>query len=79
MLLAAGGVDGEPRRPLLELVRMFATWASRQAGKTIRGEDLLDELQRELGRDAKLLHPIASVPGRSFAAGCSSATPVSAG
>ena len=39
----------------------FATWASRQAGQTIRGEDLLEELRRELGRDAKLLHPIASV------------------
>ena len=39
----------------------FATWASRQAGRTIRGEDLLDELQRELGRDAELMHPIASL------------------
>ena len=38
----------------------FATWASRQAGRTIRGEDLLGQLQRELGRDAELLHPIAS-------------------
>lgn len=39
----------------------FATWASRQAGQTIRGEDLLDELQRELDRDGKLLHPISSL------------------
>ena len=39
----------------------FATWASRQAGQTIRGEDLLDELQRELGRDGELLHPVASL------------------
>jgi hypothetical protein len=39
----------------------FATWASRQAGRTIRGEDLLDRLQRELGRDAELLHPIRSL------------------
>jgi hypothetical protein len=39
----------------------FATWASRQAGGTIRGEDFLDALQRELGRDAELLHPIASL------------------
>ena len=39
----------------------FATWASRQAGGTIRGEDLLDALQRELGRDAELLHPIDSL------------------
>jgi hypothetical protein len=39
----------------------FATWASRQAGRTIRGEDLIDALRRELGRDAELLHPIASL------------------
>jgi hypothetical protein len=39
----------------------FATWASRQAGRTIRGEDLLDALRGELGRDAELLHPIASL------------------
>jgi hypothetical protein len=39
----------------------FATWASRQAGRTIRGEDLLDRLERELGRDAELLHPIRSL------------------
>ena len=36
----------------------FATWASRQAGRTIRGEDLLDGLEHELGRDAELLHPV---------------------
>ena len=36
----------------------FATWASRQAGRTIRGEDLLYRLQGELRRDAELLHPI---------------------
>ena len=41
----------------------FATWASRQAGRTIRGEDLLDRVGRELGRDAELLHPIAVVRG----------------
>jgi len=39
----------------------YATWASRQAGRTIRGEDLLDLLMRELGRDAELLHPIRSL------------------
>jgi hypothetical protein len=39
----------------------FATWASRQAGRTIRGEDLLDHLMHELGRDAELLHPIRSL------------------
>jgi hypothetical protein len=36
----------------------FATWASRQAGRTIRGEDLLAGLEHELGRDAELLHPV---------------------
>jgi hypothetical protein len=38
----------------------YATWASRQAGRTIRGEDLLYRLQGELRRDAELLHPIQS-------------------
>jgi hypothetical protein len=38
----------------------FATWASRQAGCTIRGEDMLDELARVLGRDAEFLHPLDS-------------------
>jgi len=38
----------------------FATWASRQAGRTIRGEDMLDELMRVLGRDADLVHPVQS-------------------
>lgn len=39
----------------------FATWASKQAGATIRGEDMLDDLQRELGRGGELLHPVASL------------------
>jgi hypothetical protein len=39
----------------------FATWASRQAGRTIRGEDTSDWLDRELGRGAELLHPIRSL------------------
>jgi hypothetical protein len=39
----------------------FATWASRQAGSTIRGEDLLDRLQRHLGRRARLLAPLQSL------------------
>ena len=39
----------------------FATWASRQAGRTIRGEDLLAALEHELGRDAELLHPVDSL------------------
>jgi hypothetical protein len=39
----------------------FATWASRQAGSTIRGEDLLDRFERRLGRRAWLLAPIESL------------------
>lgn len=35
----------------------FAAWASRQAGTTIRGEDLLDRFQRRLGQAASLLAP----------------------
>src|SRR5262245_52523066 len=43
----------------------FATWASRQAGSTIRGEDLLDRFHRHLGRQARLLAPIQSL-GRAL-------------
>ena len=39
----------------------FATWASRQAGNTIRGEDFLDTLDRILGRRSWVLAPLASV------------------
>jgi len=40
----------------------YATWASRQAGHTIRGEDLLEGLGRRLGgRRRRLLHPIATL------------------
>jgi hypothetical protein len=39
----------------------FATWASRQAGRTIRGEDLLAHLERRLGHGRRLLHPVASL------------------
>jgi hypothetical protein len=53
-LAAAMGARGDPCSNWCT----FATWASRQAGRTIRGEDLLAELQRELGRDAELLHPV---------------------
>ena len=42
----------------------YATWASRQAGETIRGEDLLDHLERRLGEGRWLLHPIRTVWGR---------------
>jgi hypothetical protein len=39
----------------------FATWASRQAGSTIRGEDFLDTLERVLGRRSWLLAPLQSL------------------
>jgi hypothetical protein len=38
----------------------FATWASKQAGCTIRGEDLDAAVRRELGDGFSLLHPIRS-------------------
>ena len=38
----------------------FATWASKQAGCTIRGEDLDAAVRRELGEGASLLHPMRS-------------------
>ena len=39
----------------------FATWASRQAGSTIRGEDLLDTLDRILATRSWLLAPLQSI------------------
>jgi hypothetical protein len=39
----------------------FATWASRQAGCTIRGEDLLDRLTRHANRRWSLRNPIRSI------------------
>ena len=39
----------------------YATWASRQAGRTIRGEDLLEHLNRLLGDSHWLLHPLATL------------------
>src|SRR6187397_3315057 len=39
----------------------FATWASRQAGGSIRGEDLLEHLGRTFGRGGRLLHPIRTL------------------
>jgi hypothetical protein len=39
----------------------YATWASKQAGRTIRGEDLLEHLGRRLGKGRWLLHPIATL------------------
>ena len=39
----------------------FATWASRQAGSTIRGEDAAALLRERLGRRRELLHPVQSL------------------
>ena len=39
----------------------YATWASRQAGRTIRGEDWLEQLGRRLGERRWLLHPLATL------------------
>jgi hypothetical protein len=43
----------------------FATWASRQAGRTIRGEDAIGFFEDRLGRSRELLHPLQSL-GRWF-------------
>jgi hypothetical protein len=42
----------------------YATWASRQAGRTIRGEDLLEQLGDRLGEGRWVLHPIATLSRR---------------
>jgi hypothetical protein len=42
----------------------YATWASRQAGRTIRGEDVLEQLERSLGERRRLLHPIRTLSRR---------------
>ena len=39
----------------------YATWASRQAGRTIRGEDLLAYLEQRLVEGRWVLHPIATL------------------
>jgi hypothetical protein len=39
----------------------FATWASRQAGCSIRGEDLIDQFQRKLRDGSALLHPVRAL------------------
>jgi hypothetical protein len=39
----------------------YATWASRQAGRTVRGEDLLEHLGNRLTERRWLLHPIATL------------------
>lgn len=38
-----------------------ATWASRQAGRTVRGEDLLEHLGNRLTGRRRLLHPITTL------------------
>ncbi len=43
----------------------YATWASRQAGRTIRGEDLIETLRTRLMVGPQLLHPFASL-GRAL-------------
>jgi hypothetical protein len=42
----------------------YATWASRQAGETIRGEDLLEHLGNRLGQGRRLLHPFRTLGRR---------------
>jgi hypothetical protein len=39
----------------------YATWASRQAGRTIRGEDLLEHFGRRLSAERWLRHPLATL------------------
>jgi hypothetical protein len=39
----------------------YATWASRQAGGTIRGEDLLENLERAIGEARWVLHPFRTL------------------
>ena len=39
----------------------YATWASRQAGRTIRGEDLLEHLELRLGEGRWVVHPLATL------------------
>ena len=48
---------------------VFATWASRQAGQTIRSEDLLETLRARLRLPAEWLHPIHSLWRRLLARG----------
>ena len=58
----------------------YATWASKQAGRAIRGEDWLEQLGRRLGEGRWLLHPFAIARGAGCcAAACSSRRRGSAG
>ena len=42
----------------------YATWASRQAGRTIRGEDLVDEADRRLHHARWLVRPVGTLGRR---------------
>ena len=39
----------------------FATWASRQAGRTVRGEDFLEKLTREAKAGGGFVHPVRAL------------------
>src|SRR4051794_5329317 len=39
----------------------YATWASRQAGRTIRGEDLSGQIERRLRESRPLLRPVQTL------------------
>ena len=68
-LLAADGRGA--RRPGANWCT-FATWASRQAGRTIRGEDAIDFLRGAAGRGALAAAPAATRSGAGCCgAGCS--------
>ncbi len=55
----------------------YATWASRQAGRTVRGEDLLEHLGNRLLGGRWLLHPIGRSGAGCCAVACSSPRPES--
>lgn len=47
----------------------FATWASRQAGQSIRGEDMVESLRARLRLPARVTHPIHSMWRKVLARG----------
>ena len=57
----------------------FATWASRQAGRTIRGEDAIGFVMDRLGQERSLLHPLQSAGRWLLAVDCSTAPRALAG
>ena len=50
----------------------YTTWASRQQGETIRGEDILENLERRLGDRRWVLHPDRDALAHFFCAAASS-------